>query len=411
MSIRTPSSDRLDPLARDILIPEYGRPAEPAPPSLEPTPRLASVDAYRGLVMVLMVSAGLRIPQVVKTLGDGAGPVWQFLADQADHAAWVGCTLWDLIQPSFMFLVGVAVPFSLANRAARGQSFGTMLGHAVIRSLVLVLLGVFLASTSSPRTNWVFTNVLAQIGLGYAFLFLVAHLRVRWQASIAFAILGLYFALFVLYPKPGVPWGEHWAKNANLATAFDTWFLNRFPGRAARPYVPDAGGYHTLNFVPSLATMIFGLCAARLICSDVRREMRAPALLMIGAAGLAVGWALDWTGVCPMVKRIWTPSFAIFSGGWCFVILGWFYWFVDVIGYRRWTTPLAVVGANSIAIYCISQQMKPWVRETLERHLGGRGLFEAFGAAYVPMVHATLFLLFCWAIAWWMWRRKVFIKI
>src|SRR5207237_5722387 len=148
-------------------------------PTAAPTERLVSLDAYRGLVMVLMVSAGLGIGRVVKNfdatpeLNHLHTPLWDKLAYQTDHAPWVGCTLWDLIQPSFMFMVGAALPFSIASRRAKGQSFLRLLIHAVIRSIVLILLGVFLVSHGA-RTNWTFDVVLTQIGLGYIFLFLLA---------------------------------------------------------------------------------------------------------------------------------------------------------------------------------------------------------------------------------------------
>ena len=118
--------------------------AEPAQPPLK---RLVSLDAYRGLVMVLMVSAGLNIPAVVRNFERSGTSfnksLWQRLAYQTDHTVWVGCSLWDLIQPSFMFMVGAALAFSIASRGAKGQSFWRMFGHAVVRSVVLVALEFF----------------------------------------------------------------------------------------------------------------------------------------------------------------------------------------------------------------------------------------------------------------------------
>jgi heparan-alpha-glucosaminide N-acetyltransferase len=124
------------------------------------------------------------------------------LAAQSDHVAWSGCALWDLIQPAFMFMVGVAVPWSVANRQARGQSFARMLGHATGRAVLLVLLAVFLTSAWSRQTEWVFTNVLAQIGLGYPFLFLLAFTGPRTPWMAAFGILIAYWLAFALYPLP-----------------------------------------------------------------------------------------------------------------------------------------------------------------------------------------------------------------
>ncbi|MCI0538391.1 MAG: DUF5009 domain-containing protein [Verrucomicrobiales bacterium] len=299
-----------------------------------PAQRLTSLDAYRGAIMLLMASSGLGIPQVAAKFPGSA--VWKFLGYEYEHAAWTGCTLWDLIQPAFMFMVGVALPWSMANRQARGETFGKMFAHALWRALILVLLGVFLTSAWSRRTEWYFTNVLSQIGLGYPFLFLLFWTKPRTQWFAAFSILVAYWMMFALYPLPppnfdwtgvGVPadwphltrFAAHWEKNANLAAVFDGWFLNLFPREAA--FTHSAGGYQTLNFVPSLATMIFGMSAGRLLRGDLDMEAKLKRLLLAGLVGLVLGQALASAGLCPIVKRIWTPSWALFSGGWVTLLL------------------------------------------------------------------------------------------
>ena len=153
--------------------------------------RLVSLDAYRGAIMLLMASGGLGLARATRDLDPGSP--WKWVGYQVEHAEWAGATLWDFIQPGFMFMVGVALPWSLASRTARGQRFGDQFVHALWRSLVLVLLAVFLTSAGSPQTNWVFTNVLAQIGLGYPFLFLLAFTRPRAQWLAAAGILVAYW--------------------------------------------------------------------------------------------------------------------------------------------------------------------------------------------------------------------------
>src|SRR5437764_6186724 len=117
-----------------------------------PIARLASIDAYRGLVMFLMMAEVLAIGRVAKALPESA--FWKFLHSQQSHVEWVGCVLHDLIQPSFSFLVGVALPFSIAARIARGQGFGKMFAHSAWRSLLLIALGIFLRSVGRPQTNF-----------------------------------------------------------------------------------------------------------------------------------------------------------------------------------------------------------------------------------------------------------------
>src|SRR5271167_2442803 len=150
-----------------------------AGPEVGKTPashRLTSLDAYRGLVMLLMMAEVLEFWKVSEACP--ASGFWRFLAGQQTHSEWIGCSLHDLIQPSFSFLVGVALPFSLASRLARGQSRGRMTAHAVWRSLILVCLGVFLRSRHASQTNFTFEDTLSQIGLGYTFVFMLAFFSV-----------------------------------------------------------------------------------------------------------------------------------------------------------------------------------------------------------------------------------------
>ncbi len=385
--------------------------------------RLVSLDAFRGAVMLLMASSGLGLAQVAEHFRDR--PAWRLVGAQVEHAEWIGCTLWDLIQPAFMFMVGVALPFSIASRRARGQGFGAMLAHALWRSLALVLLAVFLTSAWSERTVWVFTNVLAQIGLGYPFLFLLAFTRPRTQWLAAFGILLGYWMAFALYPLPasGVDWkglgipddwphlsgfAAHWEKNANAAAAFDVWFLNLFPRES--PFRYSEGGYQTLNFIPSLATMIFGMQSGRLLRKDLSIYEKIARLSAAGIAAVAVGGMLQWAGVCPIVKRIWTPSWAIFSAGAVTLLLVGFLAVIEGLRWRRWAFPLVVAGMNPIALYGLWQLMGGFVKQNLRRHLGPH-VFEGLGATYAPILERGAVLLVFWLILLWMYRRRIFLRI
>jgi predicted acyltransferase len=435
----------------------------PSPPAAAPAPsRLVSLDAYRGFIMLVMASAGLgfatvahnfeRLQPVVTALGQfggpagplgavsatapGApaarpGPVLDFLAYQFDHVPWIGCAFWDLIQPSFMFMVGVALPYSLASRRARGDSYGRILVHAVFRAGLLILLAVFLSSPlvlsrgtptpQGPTTNWIFVNVLAQIGLGYVPVFLLVGRGLKVQLGFIATVLVGYTLFFALWPVPGaehdwkavgVPWNweylsgwlAHWDKNSNAAHFFDVWFLNLFP--RAEPFRFNAGGYQTLNFVPSMATMALGLMAGELLRGPRSQGRKFLVLCLAAVFCLALGWALGLFAV-PIVKRIWTPSWVVFSAGWTFAMLAIFYGIIDVLGFRRWAFPLVVVGMNSIAMYVMSQLLKPWVGRSLRIHLG-RWWFEGeFG----PIVLSAAILVMLWLFCLWLYRQKIFLRI
>jgi heparan-alpha-glucosaminide N-acetyltransferase len=429
--------------------------------------RLASLDAYRGFVMLAMASSGFGFSTVVRqhpelVTGEATSAwsqwLWRVLAYQFDHVAWTGCAFWDLIQPSFMFMVGVSLPFSAAKRTAEGS---TALGrwlHAVWRSLVLVLLGIFLSSNGAPLTNFTYVNVLTQIGLGYPLLYLMNGRHWAAQLLLALVILGGYWGWFA---RTGIEpetetlvrqyatevknldeavefdqftgFAGRWNKHTNAAAGVDRWLLNVTP----RPDEPwngkafwlNAGGYQTLNFVPSLATMLFGLMAGTLLRSSVTPGGKVLRLLLAGVVCFAVSMAVDtsiwpvqvagcdWS-YCPIVKRIWTPTWALFSTGWALSMLAAFYWVMDVRGYRGWAFPFMVVGMNSIAMYVFAQLLKPWWAQTLKTHFAtlDRGLGwslvpSLFEGTYAPITSNLAVLLCLWLMCWWMWRQRIFVKV
>ena len=393
-------------------------------PRAEPPGRLTSLDVLRGATMLFMASEIMRIPSVAREFPEsGFARTTAYLLD---HVPWTGWVPWDLIQPAFMFMVGVALPFSIASRRARGQAFGPQFLHTLWRALMLVALGIFLRSQGREQTYFTFEDVLTQIGLGYVFLWLLGHARVRVQWIAAVAILVLYWGAFALYPTPpagfdtttvGVPadWPHHlhgfeahWDKNTNLAARADQWFLNLFPRE--RPFVYNRGGYATLSFVPSLATMIFGLLAGGVLRSAASDREKTRRLVAWGAAGVVLGAALHLAGVCPLVKRIWTPSWAIFSAGWAALFLALFYQAIDVKGHRRWAFPFLVVGMNSIAMYVIVHVAEHYTAEALRTHLG-KGTFQVFGAPYEPILVGGASLAIFWLMLLWMYRRRIFIRI
>ena len=376
---------------------------------MEKPARNLAVDTYRGFVMLLMMAEVLQLSRVANLLPGNA--LWGFLAYHQTHVTWAGCSLHDTIQPGFSFLVGVALPYSIASRLARGGAFRPMLLHALGRSLVLIALGIFLRSIHSSQTYFTFEDTLTQIGLGYPFLFLLAWSRPRRQ-WIAFGLLLFgYWLAWALYPAQptGVYSGflAHWNKGDNFGNAFDVWFLNLLPH--AKAYVANGGGYLTLSFIPTLGTMILGLAAGRWL-----RES-APAipmrrLLAAGGIGIAAGLLLHFAGICPVVKRIWTPAWTLFSGGLCFLFLAGFCWLIEVKGYRKWAFPLVVIGMNSIAAYLMAHLWERFIIDSFRIHLGPQ-VFAFLGVAYEPFLRGLAVLTVYWAILYWMYRRRLFLKV
>ncbi len=386
--------------------------------------RIASLDAFRGTVMTLMLAEVLRLPGLAKVFPQSA--FWSFIAFNTSHVEWQGCSLHDLIQPGFSFLVGASLPFSIANRRARGQSTGRMVAHAAWRALILIFLGIFLRSIGRPQTYFTFEDTLTQIGLGYVFLFLLGFTSTRVQVGALVLILLGYWGLFALYPAPGpqfdytavgVPAGwsdhysgflSHWDKNSNPAWAFDRWFLNLFPRE--RPFEFNGGGYATLSFVPTLGTMLLGLLAGTWLKSARSVVTKLRGMIAAGAGLMVLALICQWTGVCPIVKRIWTPAFTLYSGGCVLLILSGFYALMEWKGWQRWAFPLMVVGMNSIAIYVMSWTMEGFFLGAVNRHIGN-AIFGLLGPAFEATVRGAFVMAIFWIILHWMYRRKIFLRI
>ena len=383
------------------------------------------MDAYRGFVMFLMMAEVLGIGRVASVFPDSA--FWKFLAFNTDHVHWVGCSLHDMIQPSFSFLVGVALPFSIASRMAKGQSSWIMTGHAIWRSLLLIFLGIFLRSAGNrPFPNFTFDDTLTQIGLGYAFLFLIGFRSVKFQWSALAVILFGYWLAWALYPLPGADFdyakvgvsadwsyhatglAAHWNKNSNLGWAFDSWFMNLFP--RVKPFTANGGGYLTLSFIPTLGTMILGLLAGGWMRSELSAKQKIQRLLIAGVVAIVAGLVLHALGICPIVKRIWTPSWTLFSGGLCFLMLAAFYAVLDVWGFKKCAFPLTVIGMNSIAIYCLTHWITGFIVNSLRTFLG-HSWPNMFGKTLEPITTGAAVLLVYWLILYWMYRRKLFLRV
>lgn len=390
-----------------------------------PVNRIASVDVYRGFVMLLMMGEVLSFQSVSQALPDSG--FWSFMNFHQSHVEWTWLALHDMIQPSFTFLVGVVLPFSMVSRKNKGASTGHLMLHTIKRSLILIFLGVFLRSMDSTQTYFTFEDTLSQIGLGYTFLVLLGLYSQRVQVVALVVILVGYWAAFALYPLPGpdfdyasagvtqnwehnlTGFAAHWNKNTNLAWAFDRWFLNLFPRKS--PFTNNGGGYSTLSFIPTLGTMIIGLLAGNMLHSSKAPKEKFTFFLKMGAALLVLGIVLHVAGINPIVKRIWTPAWTIFSGGICFLFLAFFYGIVDMSGKKKWSYFLMVIGANSIAAYVMADAgLRSLIHHSLYIHLGPN-FDKIFGSPYASLVSGGITLLILWLILNWMYKKKLFIRI
>ncbi len=346
-----------------------------------------SLDAYRGFIMLMLISHGFGFAAF-------AGyPGFEWLARQVEHVEWEGAVFWDLIQPAFTFMVGIAMPFAFARRAAQGAAFGDLFRHVAWRAFVLILLSNFLSNFGSqgPRPTLQFINVLSQIAFGYMICFLIMQWRFRWQAVAAACLLAAHWGLFVLFPGPE----GAFSKTGNIGEAIDLAVLGYNYG----------GNYTTINFIGNAVTILFGCWAGMLLLRPFPHAYKLKVLAIAAACAFASGLALQ--PVNPMVKRLWTASFTLYSAGWVILMLMVFFWLIEVRGYRRWTLPLIALGMNSIFIYSFSFLLHGWLYRGLAVFTGNFWFLGKLGA--VPQNLVVLSVM--WYVCYWLYRRQIFFKI
>jgi predicted acyltransferase len=349
--------------------------------------RLASLDAYRGFIMLLLVAEGFGLGVL------GNHPGWEWLAGQVDHAAWEGCTFWDLIQPAFTFMVGMAMPFAFARRMAEGGKPLGVFRHVAWRAFMLIVLSNIYSNWGGSRgLRFQLINVLCQIAFGYMICFWIMHLRFPVQVGVAVAMLAGYWALFAIFPGPE----GAWSKVGNIGQVID---------QAVLGYT-YSGGYTTINFIGNAVTILFGCWAGMLLRTNKPQAYKLKVLLGCGVAGLALGLALQ--PLNPMIKRLWTPSFTFFSAGWVILMLAVFYWVVDMKQVKRWAFPFFVLGMNSLFVYSLGQiGIKGWLDRGL---LAFTGNFKFLGDLGV-IPHHLLVLAGLWYLCYWLYKRDIYIKI
>jgi predicted acyltransferase len=347
--------------------------------------RFVALDAYRGFIMVVLAASGFGFAALKNH------PTWGAIAHQFDHVEWEGGVFWDMIQPAFMFMVGVAMPFALARRLALGATFSQNLKHVAGRALRLLLLSQILISVSGGKLQFQLINVLSQIAFAYLLCFLIMQLEWRNQALVAVLLLAFHWTLFLAFPGPDGPF----SKDHNIGDVID---------KAVLGY-NYSGHYVTINFLGSTVTTLFGAWAGMLLRSS-RSDGEKLRILGIGMlVAFAGGLTLSiWN---PLIKRIWTASFTLYSTGWVLLMLIAFYWVIEVKGWRKWAFPLVVVGLNSIFIYSIGQVLKAWI----DRAVAVFTVRFTFIGDLAPVAQATAVLLVMWYPCYWLYQRKIFFRL
>lgn len=365
--------------------------------------RLVSLDALRGFDMFWIIGAR----EIVRALATIGFPGSGIFLEQLTHSGWNGFNFYDLVFPLFIFVVGVSLVLALSKRLERGENRGTILRHVATRTVLLFFLGIiynggFRESFSDVRVM----GVLQRVALCYFVAStLVLWTSIRTQAVVSGFLLVGYYLLMRFVPVPNYGAGV-WTPEGNLARFIDSIIL---PGQ---PYWATWDPEGLVSTFPAIATCLMGVLAGHWMRAkdglrglEVTPTRKAQYLFGAGVAAVAFGLLIGLA--FPINKSMWTSSFALLTGGLSAALFALFYWLIDVRGYRKWAFPFVVIGLNSIFIY-LASSLIPF--DDITQRLVGGDISGIFGRGRV-FFESTAQLLLEWLVLFWMYRRKIFIRL
>ncbi|MDD4870398.1 MAG: DUF5009 domain-containing protein [Kiritimatiellae bacterium] len=370
-----------------------------------PGSRLLSLDALRGFDMFWLLGGS----QLVRVFcaGSAAGTFGFALSQQFQHVKWEGFHFIDFIFPLFQFLIGVSVPLALDKRLARGESKGSILRHALVRFFWMVVIGMFIHGNlqswkiADMRLSY---SVLLMLGLGYLIaVVLVLYTSLKGQIIATGVFLVGYWALQMFVPVPGHQWGEFKA-----GAIFSDWVFAHTTGLLDKPWQSPYGqGFPLVPMWTHGASTMLGVFATRILGKPWENKIKLQWLVMLGVVCLLTAWL--WSYHLPIVKNRWTSTFALWCGGWSYLLLALFWWVIDVKGWRRGLGLWTAIGSNSILSYIMTSLF-----------MGGFGAIATVFLGNLkphmgPYWHAILMTVAQYSLAWlvlvYLHRRRIFLRL
>jgi predicted acyltransferase len=358
--------------------------------------RLFSLDVFRGLTMFLLVAEAAGFHHSFVALTEDS--VFHGLALQLEHHPWNGLRFWDLIQPFFMFIVGVAMPFSLRKRLERGNR-SDVTKHILRRCFLLFSFGVLLHCVYSHALVWELWNVLVQLAFTILIAYAVMSLPHKAQIALSIGLLALTEILYRSY-NPEAPYAQD-------HQSFGSWVDMLTMGKTN-------GGYWVfVNFIPTAAHTIWGVICGQVLLSHKSHKEKLRPFIVWGASILILGFAMDWLSITPIIKRIATSSFTLASGGFAILTLAFFYWAIDVKNnHSKWLKVFSVVGTNSIFIYLFAETVGvQWFRDF--GMIWTNGLLSPLGLSepLIAVLNSLSVLFIFWYITYFLDKHKVYFKV
>ena len=361
--------------------------------------RLYSLDALRGFDM-FWIMGGEEIFHSLSTIT--GSPVMNAISEQLTHPDWHGFHFYDLIFPLFLFLAGVATPFSVGKELEKGKSRNQLLLRVIKRGLILVLLGIIHNNhlELKPIAEIRFGSVLGRIGLAYMFANIIYLYTTQRGQIIWFCSLLIGYWLFLLFnAAPGFERGDL-TMEGNFASYIDRMIM---PGKL---YLTIHDPEGLVSTIPAIATGLLGIFAGNLLKNaPLTPEQKSLRLLIIGVAFIVIGQI--WNIVFPINKNLWTSSFVMHVGGLSLVLLALFFYVIDVRGIKRWAFFFSVIGMNSILIYMSGQ----FIRWGYTTEAFFKWFIDLVGEPYNILVFAICLILIKWVFLYFLYRKNVFLRV
>lgn len=358
--------------------------------------RVMSVDFFRGITMFLLIGESTLIFKYF-SLSDNI--VLNFFGTQFSHHKWHGMHFWDLVQPFFMFIVGVAIPFAVAARKRKGDSDKLILYHAIKRSILLLFFGWALYCIAPGKIVFRFQNVLAQLSVTYMVAFLIREKSFVFQLIFTLIILTLTDLAYRFFPVEG--FNQAWVPYHNLGA----WVNNKIEG------VSKADIWASLNAIPTIAHTVWGVLCGQLMMSALPPKKKIKIFLIAGFAGLVIGYLVDFMNITPIIKKIATSSFIFVSAGWTILSLCLFYWLIDVKGlFKKQAKFFIIVGMNSIFIYVFFEMGTAKLMNTILTPFT-KALFSWTGNLSFEIMTSLAVWLAMWGICYWLYKKRIFFKV
>jgi len=362
--------------------------------------RLLSLDFFRGLTMFLLVAEGTELWSVL-VQEPVAGTFLESFFRQFHHHPWNGLRFWDLIQPFFMFIVGVAMPFSYAKRLERGIGKAQITRHILQRSLILLALGVGLHCVYRHKLVWELWNVLSQLSVTILIAYFLMRFKWSTQIVVSIGLLVLTEILYRAFPLEG--YNQPFVKDHNFGSWMDMVLMGK---------LNNGGGWVAINCIPTAAHTIWGVVAGQVLRSKKIPGNKIKFLVLMGGIFLMAGYLLDWTSITPIIKRISTSSFVLASGGWALLVLAFSYWLIDIKKKNNWILPLVVVGMNPIFIYLFFNTVGyQWFNGFVA--IFTHGFLEWFNTPkfIIELITSLSILALEWWFCYYLYLKKIFFRI